>query len=360
MPMQLDSANLQALARGCGALAAGGGGDPAMPLLMALRAVEQHGPVTVVDLAELETNTLVLPCGIVGSPMIAEERIWTGGEGRTLSEAVERVRDQPVGALMAFNVAGGGALLTATWAAHGDLPIVDAEGMGRAFPGLDQQAMNLAGVSPSPQVLTDGRGNTLLLDPADDAWAQRLAGGTLAGLGGVCAGALYCMTGEQAARATIAGSITRALRVGRALDVDPGPARLSAVSGALGGSPLLEGRIHDVQRRVEGGVVDGSVTVLGTGSDAGRRVRLEFQSEFLLALEDGAVRAAVPELISVLLVDSCVPVPTEGLREGQRVTLMASPASAVWRSREGMALVGPSAFGYEVELAPRGEAAEGG
>jgi DUF917 family protein len=358
--MQLDGANLPTLARGCVALAAGGGGDPTLPLLMALHAVDQHGPVTVTGVEELEADALVLPCGMLGAPTIAEERIWNGGEGGTLCEAIERVRGEPVGALMAFHLAGGGGLLTVMWCARRGLPIIDADGMGRAFPGLSQQAMNLAGISPSPFAMTDGRGNTLLLDPADDAWAERLAAGALGGLGGVCAGALYCMTGEEARRATIVGSISLALRLGEAMQAEAGSERLDAISSALGALPLIEGRVRDVQRREEGGVVHGSATVLGTGSDAGRRVRVEFQSEFLLALEDGAARAVVPELISLLLFDTCVPVSTERLREGQRVTLLASPAPAAWRSREGIALVGPAAFGYDVEVRPERAAAVDG
>jgi DUF917 family protein len=208
--------------------------------------------------------------------------------------------------------------------------------MGRVFPGLNQQTMGLAGIPPSPLVLTDGRGNTLLLHPADDAWAERLAAGALATLGGVCAAAVYCMTGEQARRATIPGSVSLALRLGRAMETEPLSARMSSVCHVL-----------------DGGLVHGSATVVGTGSDAGRRVRLEFQSEFLLALEDGAAAAAVPELISVLRSDTCVPIATERLQQGQRVTVLASPALEPWRSDEGMTMVGPAAFGYDVELDSR-------
>jgi DUF917 family protein len=350
--VQLDRANLAALARGCSALGAGGGGDPTLPLLMAVRAVEEHGPVTILGIDELAPEAVVLPCGMRGAPTIAEERIWSGGEGRTLCAAVERVRGEPVAALMAFHVAGAGGLLSVTWAARSGLPILDADGMGRVFPRLNQQTMSLAGIAPNPLALTDGRGNTLVLHPANDAWADRLAAGALAGLGGVAAAAVYCMTGEEAQRATIAGSVSLALRLGRAMETEPVSARVNSVCDVLGAVVLIEGRIHDVQRRRDGRVVSGSATVVGTGSDAGRRLRLEFQSEFLLALEDGAASAAVPDLISVLRSDSCVPLAIEQLRQGQRVTVLASPTLEPWRTPEGMALVGPAAFGYEIELAP--------
>jgi DUF917 family protein len=159
------------------------------------------------------------------------------------------------------------------------------------------------------------------------------------------------MTGLEARRATIAGSVSLALRLGHAMQADAGPGRLAALCGALGSMALIEGRIHDVRRGSVGDLTQASATVVGTGSDAGRRVRLEFQSEFLLALEDGAPSAAVPELISVLRQDTCAPIATERLHQGQRVTVLASPAPEAWRGLRGDALVGPAAFGYDLEQA---------
>ena len=47
---ELNEGNLPALARGCAILGAGGGGDTGVGLLMSLQAVEEAGPVPVVDL----------------------------------------------------------------------------------------------------------------------------------------------------------------------------------------------------------------------------------------------------------------------------------------------------------------------
>jgi DUF917 family protein len=347
--MQLDAANLSRLALGTSVLGAGGGGDSALALTLALQAVAEHGPVTLLQLSELRTDTVVLPCGMVGAPTIAEERIWNGDEGRALCEAIAGIRGQQVDVLMPFEIAGANGVLPVMWAARLGLPLLDADGMGRAFPELHQQAMRLAGIPPSPLILADGRGNTLALDPTDDVWAERLARGALAGLGGVGAAALYCMSGEQARRATIAGSLSLALALGEAMQTDDVQERLRAVCATLGASVLIEGRIHDLERRPGGGFARGAATVVGSDGDLQRRVRLEFQSEFLLALEDGAACATVPDLISVLSSDTCAPIGVERLRHGQQVTVLASPTPAVWRSPAGIAIVGPTAFGYEVE-----------
>jgi DUF917 family protein len=301
-----------------------------------------------------------MPCGMVGAPTIAEERVWSGDEGGTLQAAVVALAHRPVQALMCFQIGGANGLLPVTWAARLGLPLVDADGMGRAFPRLDQQAMHLAGIPAGPVVLTDGCGNTMVVRPADDAWAERLARGAAATLGGVCAGALFCMTGAQARAAAIEGSISRAVSIGEALATGGAEQRLQAVVRALGGVVLVEGRVLDVERGTDGDLLRGAATVQGTGADERRRVRIELENEFLVALEDGAARATVPDLICVLASQTSGPVQAEGLRYGQRVTAVTAPCPDVWHSEAGLAMTGPAAFGFDLEYRAGGDGGERG
>ncbi len=348
--MQIDRGNLPALARGCAILGCGGGGDTELPLVMALEAVDRHGPVTLVGPSELDDEAVILPCGIVGAPTIAEERVWGGEEGRTLHEAMELATGRRIDALMALQTAGGSGLLPVAWAARLGLPLLDADGRGRAFPGLDQQSMRLAGLASGPVILADVHGNTMTVRPEDDAWAERLTRSALLGLGGVSAVALHCMSAADARRATIAGTMSRALSVGAAAGHDDPESRIEGIRRTLEGTILIEGRIRDLERHSDGDFAGGSVSVVGGAGDRRRRVRLEFQSELLMVLEDGDVCAAVPELISVLQPDTCTPIGVEHLRQGERVTVLLAPASPDWRFPEAEAIVGPAAFGYEVSF----------
>jgi DUF917 family protein len=341
--MRLDATNLRALARGCGVLAAGAGGDLELGLLMALVAVEALGPVAVVALDDLPDDALVVPCGLVGAPQLANERIFSGDEGRVLSRALEDLHDSRVGALMCLETAGPNGLVPVTWAARAGLPLLDADGAGRAFPGLQQSAMHVAGVPASPVVLTDGRDNVLVIDAANDDWAARLARSIAAGLGGVCAAAAYGMSARRARTGVVAGSVSRAVALGHAIEAQEHPVGPAAVAEALGARVLIEGRVTDLQRD--------SATIDGTARDAGRQVRIERQSEFLIALEDGAVSAAVPDLIAVLAADTATPIASETLRRGDRVAVLAAPAHEVWRTERGLAVAGPRAFGYVIEYA---------
>jgi DUF917 family protein len=334
-------------------LGAGGGGDPGPLLLMAQRALPEEG-IEILAADAVGGERLVVPVGLIGAPTVAVERIWNGAEGGLLCEAMTRIFRKEVAALMPYEIGGANGLLPLIWAARLGLPLLDADGMGRAFPEMQQQAMNLAGISASPVVLTDGRGSTLVIRAPDNLRAEWLVRGAAANLGGVCSAALYAMTGTEAATAAIAGSLSRALEVGRAM-AKPGRTAVERLQDAIGAVPLLEGRVVDVERFTDAGFVRGAATFEGSGPDAGRRMRIELQNEFLLALEEGVVRAAVPDLICVLAADSGEVIVTERLRYGQRVVIAAAPGPEVWRSEAGLALVGPRAFGYDIEWAPVGE-----
>src|SRR4029077_2758222 len=107
MKRLLDQDTLRAMARGCAVLGAGGGGDTYYALLQALQATEDFGPVTLVDLDELPGDDLIMPCGGVGAPLVALEKIEAGDEGERLRGLMQRHTGRTVAALMAGEIGGG-------------------------------------------------------------------------------------------------------------------------------------------------------------------------------------------------------------------------------------------------------------
>jgi DUF917 family protein len=332
--MELAGRTLRDLARGCAILGAGGGGDTDVQLTMARRAVAEHGPVAVVDPCHLDGDGLVMPCGLVGSPTLAAERLPNGDEGRVLRDAVEARRGEEVVALMPYSIGGANGLACVTWAARLGLPVLDADAMGRTFPSLAQLSTGLAGVQAAPAVLTDGRGNTLVLDAADDASAEHLSRRIATSMGGVAAAAVACLTVDEARRCAILGSISRAVACGGDRD---GLGRV-----------LLDGRIGEIERRFAGDTMGVSLTL----HTPDRRVRLEAQSEILLALEDGAPCAAVPDVLALLEPRSGEPLLLERVHEGQAARLIVLEGAPLWREAAGQALVGLATFGLALAATP--------
>ena len=331
-------------------LGAGGGGDPYLGLLQALQAAEDFGPVPLIDLDELPDDGLVMPCGGIGAPTVSVEKIENGDEGARLREHLEFLTGRRVVALMAAEIGGSNGLLPICWAARMGLP-ADADGMGRAFPEVPQVTMHLAGISPSPAVMTDERGNLVLFQTISGHWMERLERAAAVEFGGAASSTEFSMTVAQARGATVRDSVSLAIRIGETIGrADTSP--VEALIAELGAFRLIGGKILDVERRTTSGFARGSVVIEGLGADAGRLIRLELQNENLVALERGQVLASVPDLITVLDSETADAIVTERIAYGQRVTVIAFGCDPVWRTEKGIAVAGPRAFGYEFDYVP--------
>jgi hypothetical protein len=351
MKRLLDPGSLRAMARGCAVLGAGGGGDPYIGLMQALQAAEDYGPAALVGLDELDEDGLIMPCGMIGAPTVSIEKILNGDEGIRLREYLERMTAARVAALMPAEIGGSNGLVPVAWAARLGLPLLDADGMGRAFPEVPQVAMHLAGISPSPAVMTEERGNVLAFRAISGNWIERLERTAAMEFGGNAASTEYALTVAQARSATVHDSVSLAIEIGTTLSAasaDP----VSALISAVGAFRLVTGKVADVERHTTRGFVRGSVIVAGLGEDTDRLLRLELQNENLVALERGRVLASVPDLITVLDTESADAIPTERVRYGQRVTVISFACAPVWRTEPGIAVAGPRAFGYDFDYRP--------
>src|SRR5262252_705170 len=222
MKRLLDTVSLQAMARGCGVLGAGGGGDVHYCLLQALQASEDYGPVPLVDVDELPDDALIMPCGAIGSPLVGIEKFENGDEGDRLRDYLQYLTGRRVAALMAGEIGGGNGLLPIAWAARLGLPLVDADGMGRAFPEVPQVAMHLAGIPASPAVVTDERGNLVVFRTISGPWMERLERAASIEFGGAASSTEYSMTAAQARQATVRNSVSLAIRIAEAIGSEAG------------------------------------------------------------------------------------------------------------------------------------------
>jgi DUF917 family protein len=351
MKRLLDVDALRAMARGCAVLGAGGGGDPYLGLLQAMQATEDFGPVPLVDLDDLPDDALIMPCGGIGAPTVSIEKIENGDEGARLRDHLEYVTGRQVTALMPAEIGGANGLLPIAWAARMGVPLVDADGMGRAFPEVPQVTMHLAGISPSPAVMTDERGNLIVFRAISGHWMERLERAAAVEFGGAASSTEFSLTAAEAREATVRNSVSLAVRIGEAVARAPG-SPVDALIAEVNAFRLVTGKVSDVERRTTSGFVRGSVVVEGLGEDTGRLIRLELQNENLVALERGQLLASVPDLISVLDSETADAIVTERIRYGQRVTVIAFGSDPVWRTERGIDVAGPRAFGYDFDYVP--------
>ncbi|OZB85015.1 DUF917 domain-containing protein [Microbacterium sp. 13-71-7] len=350
MPELITHADIDAFARGCAILGTGGGGEVESGRLMALNALDGHGPVPLVSLADLPDDGLVLPLSSIGAPTVGYEMIHGTQEAGRVRDAVEQHFGRACVAVMSSEIGGTNGVGAVSWAAELGLPLVDADGMGRAFPEVQMVSMNVAGLPIENITLADVIGNVTILTPVSWAWAEAISRAVSIAAGSYALMADNVLPAARLRGAVIEGTVTRAIQIGRATENTDDP--IAALTETLGARILIRGKVVDVERRIGGGFVRGSIVVDGSGSDTGRMIRIEVQNENLIVLEEGQVLASVPDLISVVDDHSGHAIATELVRYGQRVAVLAWPCAPLWRSDRGIAIAGPRAFGYNIDYVP--------
>jgi DUF917 family protein len=341
--------DLDDIAAGAAILGTGGGGDPHIGRLLAHAAIHARGPAALVPLDTVPDDATILAVAMMGAPTVMLEKVPSADQAALAVQALATYLGKTPTHLVCAEAGGVNALVPAVAAAELGLPIIDADGMGRAFPELQMVVPTLHNIAATPMSIADEKGNRGIFDTVDNHWAERLARSATIDMGCAAMISLFPMTGAQARAALVPGTISlcgelgRLVRQARAAHSDP----VAAVVGRLGGIELFTGKVVDIVRRTEGGFARGEAALEGIDGGPGERLLLRFQNENLVAVRDGIVVASVPDLICVLDAESGAAITTETLRYGHRVRVIAAPCDPRWHTPEGLALVGPRYFGYD-------------
>jgi len=346
--------DMEDIATGGAILGTGGGGDPYVGKLMAQQAIKKHGPVRLVDVDQMPDDALIVPVCMMGAPTVMTEKLPQGDELVTAFRKLEQLLGRKIDAVLCGEAGGVNSTTPFVVAAATGLPLVDGDGMGRAFPELQMETFGLHGVSATPMVLCDDKGNSIVLETVGNAWTERLARAATVEMGGSALLAFYPMSGAIAKKAVVRGTLSlcaelgRTLREAKASHVDP----VQALVDKLAADVIFHGRVKDIDRRTIGGFARGTARFEGVEEWKGHEFKLDFQNEFLMAERDGKVVVTTPDLITVLEAESGMPVTADSLRYGLRLVALAFPSNPQWLTPAGIALVGPRYFGYDVDYMP--------
>ena len=357
--MGIEAGDLTHIATGAAFLGTGGGGDPYVGRLLAMNAVEQFGMPSVVDADALPDDAQVFTIAMLGVPIVLGEKAACGDEVDLAVKRLEQRLGRRADALVGIEIGGINSLLPVMAAARLGLPLVDADGMGRAFPELQMTTFNVGGLSCTPLAMTDDHLRSVIVDAGDAKSAEDLVRATSVQLGCSVALSSYPMSGRDLKRTAVKGTLTLARGIGQAIAEgrhagDP----VQALVNYLRATPyynqcriLFDGKVIDIRRETKLGfsighcklaALDGSVSAM----------EISFQNEHLIARQDGRVKAVVPDLICLVDRETAEPLPVERVKYGQRLRVIATSAAPIMRTPEALAMFGPQAFGLDEPFVP--------
>ncbi len=344
-----------AIAVGAGILGTGGGGSTYLNRLRLDNELrERGGAVSVIRADDVPDDALVCAVGGMGAPTVSNEKLQEGQEIKRAVRALEDYLRRKVYAIVIGEIGGGNALGPMITALQCDLPVVDGDGMGRAFPELQMDTFMIYGLAPAPFVLADAHGNVSIFKRIGSAeQAEAFARSLTIEMGGSAGLVMPIMSGADMKRTIIRDTLSLAKRIGeavldcRARSIEPA----ETVAALCNGEVIFTGKIVDVNRRTVEGFARGRLKI-SAFDDFNQQMEIDFQNENLIARLGEDALCTVPDLITLVSLEDGEAIGTESLRYGLRVAVLAMPAPKELKTPEALAVVGPRAFGYEVEFRP--------
>lgn len=343
------------IAIGAGILGTGGGGSTYLNRLRLdneLRA--RGGAVSVIQADDVPDDALVCAVGGMGAPTVSNEKLQEGQEIKRAVRALEAHMRRKVYAIVIGEIGGGNALGPLITALQCGLPVVDGDSMGRAFPELQMDTFMIYGLEPAPFALADAHGNVTIFERIGSAQqAEAFARSLTIEMGGSAGLVMPVMSGADMKATIIRDTLSLAKGIGeavldcRARSVEPA----ETIAALCHGTVLFTGKIVDVNRRTVAGFARGSLKI-SAFEDFGQQMQIDFQNENLIARLGGRALCTVPDLITLVSLEDGEAIGTESLRYGLRVAVLAMPAPKALKTPQALAVVGPRAFGYDVDFRP--------
>jgi len=177
--------------------------------------------------------------------------------------------------------------------------------------------------------------------------------------GGMITAAEHPMSGRQLKETVIPGTVSFSVALGQLLREKRGQA--PTLEQPL--KNLFANSIYGECRLIyTGKVIDKTTRIIG-GYDIGEAMIEDFKglndnlvvsikNEYLLARQNGKVRASVPDLITIVDFETGTPINAERLRYGQRVAVFATGCPEFYRSEAALKVVAPRCFGFDIDYVP--------
>src|SRR5258708_2679012 len=266
------------IALGAAVLGTGGGGDPYVGKLMAIQAIREYGPVELVTLDEVGDDELCAPVAMMGAPTVMIEKMPGGQESVQAFQALQSFLGKPIKYTYSIEAGGINSTIPIGLAARLHIPLLDIDGMGRAFPEIQMVTHTLYDISATPFTIADEKGNSAVLAAITNRWMETFARSLAVDMGATATIGCYAATGKQLKEAAVPGTISLAEKIGRTIrearaahtDV------IEAVQSVTRGFIVFHGKLIDVQRRTVAGFARGEAILEGIGKDVGSQLVVHF------------------------------------------------------------------------------------
>ena len=330
----LGKKELEDIVWGSALLGAGGGGSP----YDGLKLVEQiENKIEIYDVAELpESASAVIVAGI-GAPKAMLEKGF-GPEAITAYEAIKNmaaVGGVNLAYLMTGEIGGLNSITPLYVASQKGVPVVDADGNGRAVPELNTGLYPIYQIPTSPLVVANKAGDVIvayLKDPLNTTMAETIARTAAISFGMVAAFATWIVDMATIKKCLVPKAISKAEEIGRAIRESSarGVDTVEEIVKITGGREIFRGKITKIETRTAEGFDFGRTTIEGIANYTGYTLDIDSKNENMIGWQDKKPTIMVPDLIAMMEIGGRS-LTNADIKEGMEVAIIGIPAPEPWR-----------------------------
>ena len=357
MPTQLSSMDINALSLGSILLGSGGGGNAAILNPVVKNYLNKHRlKIELIPYHKLPDQFTVASIGMLGSPELMEENLPDGTEGVRAISLLEEALNRKVDALFSLEGAGVNNIYLMLVAAKSGLPLIDGDGMSRAFPELQMTTFHIYDQPGIPFAITNSEGKEALFYNEDNFLLELETHKILMEYGGVGYYAGFAMNGRKVKEYIVPGTLSFAIELGKALQ-----------------NTSYEKAFFELVNTTKNSIYGRTIELfIGTVGEVGKIAALKLQSillkgikhyskdtfnillqnENVFAYRNNKVVAMVPDIISFLEYPSGKPLNNNEVYSGMEIAVIGIPCPNLLRTPRALAVVGPHSFGYKMDYEP--------
>lgn len=335
-----------------------GGGGKANNILSLCEEIFSKGlTIPLLDIENLETSKDYAAVGLIGSTEVIDDFYCTGQEGIEALNKLQSITGTEVQGLFTLECAGVNVLYPILVASLLKIPFIDGDSMGRAFPELQMTTFHLNNQPLMPFILCNTGLKIFEYYDVDNFLLDLNIRHVLSEENNIGFFASCASTGNSLKKMLIPRTLSLTYEIGKAfMDFssyeDIMNNLIKATKNSIYGASieLFVGEIDNIEN-VEHKNWQ-SIYLKGIKHNKRETFQILTQNENLIAYKNNSLSAMAPDLISLINLDSLTPVSNNDLSKGMQVAVVGTPAPIVWKTIDGLNIVGPKCFGYKSPYKP--------
>ena len=167
--------------------------------------------------------------------------------------------------------------------------------------------------------------------------------------------AVYAYPAPDMKELLVRGTLTKCFRVGQAIRTarENGKDPIEAILAETGGWRLFEGTVENKDWEDLDGYMYGTISICGSGKDAGHQLEVWFKNENHVTWLDGKPWICSPDLVSIVHRSSGEGSTNTSIDKGDEVAVLGMKGLSCFRTEWALNhAFGPRYFGFDIEYEP--------